>query len=92
VARVFFGMAWMHFLSDSMRTFGEMMENTFPFEFMLYSMVYLIIMIDDLMVARVYEKKDWLKIGANPFQRKDFEWRSFRSNFNNYASSSKQLC
>jgi len=77
VARVFFRMAWMHFLSDFVRTFGEMMENTFHFEFMLYSMVYLIIMIDDLMVAWVYEKKDWLKIGANPLQRKAGEWWSF---------------
>lgn len=69
-AGVFLGTAWMHFLSDSAGTFGDLTVKTYPFAFMLCTAGYLFTMLADVIVVWVYEKQDRPSIhGAHPVER-----------------------
>lgn len=68
-AGVFLGTAWMHFLSDSAATFGDLTDKTYPFAFMLCTAGYLVTMLGDLIVAWMYQKQDGSNITAIPPQR-----------------------
>lgn len=57
-AGVFLGTAWMHFLSDSVETFGDLTDKTYPFAFMLCTAGYLVTMLADIIIVGVYEKQD----------------------------------
>jgi zinc transporter 1/2/3 len=77
-AGVFLGTAWMHFLSDSAGTFGDLTDKTYPFAFMLCTAGYLVTMLADVIVVWVYEKKDGPSIrGAIPLERIVGEWWPF---------------
>lgn len=68
-AGVFLGTAWMHFLSDSAETFGDLTDKTYPFAFMLCTAGYLVTMLGDLIVAWMYQKQDGSNVTAIPLQR-----------------------
>lgn len=69
-AGVFLGTAWMHYLSDSAGTFGDLTDKTYPFAFMLCTAGYLFTMLADVIVVWVYEKQDRPSIhGAHPVER-----------------------
>lgn len=51
---VFLGTAMMHFLSDSNQTFGDLTRKEYPFAFMLACVGYLVTMLADYVIARVY--------------------------------------
>ncbi|KAE9585701.1 hypothetical protein Lal_00009796 [Lupinus albus] len=50
---VFLGTSFMHFLSDSTETFGDLTTKTYPFSFMLACVGYLITMLGDCVVVYV---------------------------------------
>ena len=58
VAGFFLGMAWMNFISDSARTFGDLTDKTYPFAFMLCTAGYFITILADIILAWVYERYD----------------------------------
>eukprot|EP01018_Ginkgo_biloba_P003680 Gb_40083 [translate_table: standard] len=53
---VFLGTALMHFLSDSNETFGDLTDKEYPFAFMLSTAGYLITMLADCIILRLYDK------------------------------------
>lgn len=59
---------WMHFLSDSIETFVDVMDNMYPFAFMFCTLGYLITMLANLIVAWVYKKQNGSNIIAIPLQ------------------------
>ena len=58
MAGVFLGIAWMNFISDSARTFGDLTDKTYPFAFMLCTAGYFITILADIILAWVYERYD----------------------------------